>query len=77
MRKSQLALQPEFNPVRSDVAFMFPGQGSQSVGMLAGASDAFPCIKATFTEASDVLGIDLWAMAQEGDAETRNLKVRD
>lgn len=70
MRKSQVALQPEFNPVRSDVAFMFPGQGSQAVGMLARASSAFPCIKATFTEASDVLGIDLWAMAQEGDAET-------
>ena len=45
-------------------AFFFPGQGSQSVGMMAGFGDN-PVIKQTFTEASDILKIDFWAMATE------------
>ena len=49
-------------------AFVFPGQGSQSVGMMAGFGDA-PAIKATFVEASDLLHIDLWKMVLEGPAE--------
>ncbi len=52
------------------LAFVFPGQGSQSVGMLADAHAAWPEVAATFTEASDALGFDLWAMACEGPAET-------
>jgi len=40
-------------------AMVFPGQGSQSVGMLADLSDTFPQIKVTYQEASDVLGYDL------------------
>ncbi|KAA9132015.1 ACP S-malonyltransferase [Marinihelvus fidelis] len=47
-------------------AFLFPGQGSQSVGMLAGLADDFPQVKATFAEASDALGFDLWALCQDG-----------
>jgi [acyl-carrier-protein] S-malonyltransferase len=46
------------------LAFFFPGQGSQSVGMIAGFNDN-PVIKQTFTEASDILGVDFWAMATE------------
>jgi [acyl-carrier-protein] S-malonyltransferase len=46
------------------LAFFFPGQGSQSVGMMAGFGDN-PIIKQTFTEASDILGVDFWAMATE------------
>ena len=46
------------------LAFFFPGQGSQSVGMMAGFSDN-PIIKQTFIEASDILGVDFWAMATE------------
>ncbi len=46
------------------IALFFPGQGSQSVGMMAGLSDV-NVIKNTFTEASDILGVDFWAMATE------------
>lgn len=45
-------------------AFFFPGQGSQSVGMMAGFGDD-SVIKQTFVEASDILGVDFWAMATE------------
>ena len=70
MHRTQLAIQPEFSPLRPDVAFVFPGQGSQSVGMLAEAAAAYRCVQTTFAEASEVLGVDLWDMAQQGDAET-------
>ena len=46
------------------LAFFFPGQGSQSVGMMAGFGDS-AIIKDTFIEASDILGIDFWSMATE------------
>ena len=50
----------------ASLAFVFPGQGSQSLGMLAehGAQQAL--IRDTFSEASDALGYDLWALTQEG-----------
>lgn len=51
------------------LAFVFPGQGSQSVGMLAELADAEPIITATFEEASEVLGYDLWALTQDGPAD--------
>ncbi len=46
------------------IAFFFPGQGSQSVGMMSGFGDN-AIIKQTFIEASDILGVDFWAMATE------------
>ena len=49
-------------------AFVFPGQGSQSVGMMAAYGDA-AVVRATFDEASSVLGDDLWAMVADGPAE--------
>ena len=55
-------------------AFVFPGQGSQSVGMLADYA-AHPVVRATFDEASDVLGQDLWALVEEGPAEALNQTV--
>ena len=48
---------------------MFPGQGSQSVGMLATLADAEPVIGETFAEASEVLGYDLWRLCQQGPEE--------
>ncbi|MGK7245514.1 ACP S-malonyltransferase [Buttiauxella agrestis] len=53
-------------------AFVFPGQGSQAVGMLAEIAAANPVVEATFREASDALGYDLWASAQQGPAEELN-----
>ncbi len=54
-------------------AALFPGQGSQMVGMLADLGREWPDIKETFNEASDALGYDLWVLAQEGPAEQLSL----
>jgi [acyl-carrier-protein] S-malonyltransferase len=48
------------------LAMMFPGQGSQSVGMLASLAGAEPVVCETFAEASAVLGYDLWALCRDG-----------
>ncbi|MGH8192726.1 MAG: ACP S-malonyltransferase [Rhodanobacteraceae bacterium] len=68
----------EFNPQQSNdrvpgpgspvpaLAFVFPGQGSQSVGMLAELDAEFPHVRAAFDEASDGAGIDLWELSQKG-----------
>ena len=53
-------------------AAVFPGQGSQSVGMLAEFADAFPAVEATFAEASEALGYDLWRVCREGPEEKLN-----
>ncbi|MFC0179650.1 ACP S-malonyltransferase [Thorsellia kenyensis] len=50
----------------SKIAFVFPGQGSQSVGMLNALSEINSIIKNTFDEASEVLGYDLFALTQMG-----------
>jgi [acyl-carrier-protein] S-malonyltransferase len=50
-------------------AIVFPGQGSQSVGMLADVAEHHPEIRATLDEASQVLNVDLWQMSQHGPAE--------
>jgi len=55
-------------------AFVFPGQGSQSVGMLADYA-AHPVVRATIDEASDALGQDLWTLVEEGPAEALNQTV--
>jgi [acyl-carrier-protein] S-malonyltransferase len=53
-------------------AITFPGQGSQSVGMLADLADAYPVVLDTFAEGSDALGIDLWRLSKEGPIEQLN-----
>lgn len=58
--------------MESHWALVFPGQGSQSVGMLNELGANRPVVRATFEEASDVLGMDLWALCQGGPAETLN-----
>ncbi len=54
------------------LAMTFPGQGSQSVGMLGDLAAAFPLVRETFEEASDALGSDLWTLSQQGPAEELN-----
>jgi len=56
----------------TNFTFAFPGQGSQSVGMLADLAATYPVVVDTFKEASATLGYDLWALTQEGPAELLN-----
>uniref|UniRef100_Q9WXI0 [acyl-carrier-protein] S-malonyltransferase n=1 Tax=Pseudomonas sp. 61-3 TaxID=77206 RepID=Q9WXI0_9PSED len=56
----------------ASLAFVFPGQGSQSLGMLAELGAQYPLILETFKEASDALGYDLWALTQQGPEEQLN-----
>ncbi|MCP3127539.1 ACP S-malonyltransferase [Shewanella sp. KJ2020] len=55
-----------------NIAFVFPGQGSQALGMLAELAESHAIVGQTFAEASEVLGYDLWALVQEGPVETLN-----
>jgi [acyl-carrier-protein] S-malonyltransferase len=58
------------------LAFVFPGQGSQSVGMLAALAAAEPVVQETFAAASSVLGYDLWALCQQGpDTELARTEI--
>ncbi|MGH1487411.1 MAG: ACP S-malonyltransferase [Cellvibrionaceae bacterium] len=60
----------------NNLAFIFPGQGSQKVGMLAELASENAVVEATFAEASEVLGYDLWALVQNGPQEELNLTER-
>jgi [acyl-carrier-protein] S-malonyltransferase len=51
------------------IAVFFPGQGSQSVGMLDALAAVYPSVRATFSEAADALGRDLWSLVHEGPKE--------
>lgn len=55
-------------------AFVFPGQGSQSVGMMNGYTD-LPIVQETFQEASDILKQDFWSMVNNGPADDLNLTI--
>lgn len=55
--------------ISPSLAFVFPGQGAQAVGMLADLAVAHPEVRATFDEASQGTGIDLWTLSQSGPAE--------
>ena len=57
----------------SGIGFLFPGQGSQSVGMGRALCDAFPRVKAVYEEASSILGYDVAQLCFEGPAERLNL----
>lgn len=48
------------------LAFVFPGQGSQHLGMLAELAEQHPIVEQTFSEASEALGYDLWRLTQDG-----------
>lgn len=55
-----------------NLGFVFPGQGSQSVGMVARLAAAYPVVQQTFAEAGDALGMNLWELVENGPAETLN-----
>lgn len=55
-----------------NLAFVFPGQGSQSVGMVTDLAEAYPLVKQTFEQASDALDLDLWKMVDSGPADELN-----
>jgi len=54
------------------LAFVFPGQGSQSEGMLSALAAEFSEVEATYGEATEVLGYDLWDIVQNGPADKLN-----
>ncbi|MFW7523023.1 ACP S-malonyltransferase [Vibrio ostreicida] len=60
----------------SNFAIVFPGQGSQAIGMLAELGEQYESVKQTFDQASEVLGYDLWALIQNGPAEDLNQTFR-
>lgn len=62
--------------MKKTLAFVFPGQGSQKIGMLAELAENYPVITQTFAEASEVLGYDLWDLVQNGTQEDITLTER-
>src|SRR5262245_44885364 len=58
------------------LAFVFPGQGSQSLGMLAELAEREPVVRRVFDNASSVLDYDLWDLVQNGPEEDLNKTER-
>ena len=58
--------------MNSTLAIVFPGQGSQSIGMLSGLATDHSQVVDTFEQASDVLGYDLWQLVQDGPEDELN-----
>ncbi len=68
----RLFSQPDPRVTDSQLAFVFPGQGSQSLGMLAELAQRHASIRDTFAEASEGAGVDLWVVSQDGPEEQLN-----
>jgi len=60
------------NKQNYNLAFVFPGQGSQSVGMMSPLAESYPEVKHIFEQASDALGKDLWSIVSSGPEEALN-----
>lgn len=58
--------------MKKNLGFVFPGQGSQSIGMLKALTNEFFIVEKTFKEASEALGYDLWQLVQQGPEEKLN-----
>lgn len=61
---------------KNNLAFIFPGQGSQKIGMMADLAERFTTVTETFAEASEALGYDVWDMIQNGTQEDLNMTER-
>lgn len=59
--------------IGKQIAYVFPGQGSQKLGMFSELSAQYPIIIDTFSQASAILGYDLWQLTQAGPEEKLNL----
>jgi len=62
--------------IEKTLAFVFPGQGSQKIGMLAELANEYSVVTETFAEASAVLGYDLWDLVQNGEQDAINMTER-
>tara|TARA_B110000003_G_scaffold238783_1_gene244551 strand:- start:7013 stop:7951 length:939 start_codon:yes stop_codon:yes gene_type:complete len=62
--------------MKNNLAFVFPGQGSQKIGMLKELGEAHSVVLDTFSEASSVLNYDLWKLVQDGTQDEINLTER-
>ncbi|WP_461516377.1 ACP S-malonyltransferase [Porticoccus sp.] len=62
--------------MKNNLAFVFPGQGSQKIGMLAELAQNYGVVGETFAEASEVLGYDLWDLVQNGTQEEITMTER-
>ena len=71
-RKEPRVTEPATASTDPQLAFVFPGQGSQSLGMLSDLAQASPVIKQAFAEASEGAGVDLWSIAQDGPEKQLN-----
>jgi len=65
-------MQPNEQSINPGLAIIFPGQGSQSVGMLSALAESYSAVEETFEEASDALGYNLWQLTQQGPEEALN-----
>src|SRR5579871_4520469 len=81
-RSCRPALRSRYNPRRvhlgvastvMPIAMLFPGQGSQAVGMMASLASGYPVVGACFSQASQILGFDLWRLVADGPAEQLNV----
>ena len=71
-RKEPRVTEPATASTDPQLAFVFPGQGSQSLGMLSDLAQASPVIKQAFAEASEGAGVDLWSIAEDGPEKQLN-----
>jgi [acyl-carrier-protein] S-malonyltransferase len=62
--------------MNNNLAVVFPGQGSQKIGMLADLAAVNTLVEQTFGEASEVLGYDCWELVQNGEEDAINLTER-
>ena len=58
------------------LAFVFPGQGSQAVGMMSALAEKYPDVQGCFKQASEILGYNLWDLVQNGPEQELNITAK-